>query len=60
MWNNGGPGGFIAKIAADGSVLAWSSYVMSMDSTSQRGVAQLAVTPSGDAYLAGLTGAGSA
>lgn len=58
LWNNGGPGGFIAKITADGSVLAWSSYVMSMDSTSQRGVAQLAVNPSGDAYLAGLTGAG--
>jgi uncharacterized protein (TIGR03437 family) len=60
LWNNGGPGGFIAKFTADGSALAWSSYVMSMDSDLQRGVAQLAVTPSGDAYFAGLAGAGFA
>jgi len=58
MWNNGGPGGFIAKITADGSVLAWSSYAMSVDSGLQRGVVQLTVTPSTDAYFAGLTGAG--
>lgn len=58
MWNNGGPGGFVAKIAPDGSALAWSSYVMSADFGLQRGVAQLVVTASGDAYVAGQTGAG--
>jgi len=45
------PGGFIAKIAADGT-LVYASYVPSL------GVPALAVTASGEAYIGGTTGAG--
>jgi uncharacterized protein (TIGR03437 family) len=39
--------------------LAWSTYVMSADHNNvQQGVTHLAVTGAGDAYLAGITGAG--
>jgi uncharacterized protein (TIGR03437 family) len=58
LWNNTGPGGFVARLSPDGSALAWSSYVMSADHGQQQGVAQLAVTASGESYLAGVTGPG--
>ena len=58
MWNNFGPGGFVAKLSSNASALVYSSYVMSVDSQLQNGVAQLAVGASGNLYLAGLTGAG--
>jgi len=59
MWNNASPGGFIVKLSADGSAVLYSSYVMSLETPGQ-GVTALAVTASGEAYLAGSTGAGSA
>lgn len=52
MWNTS-PGGFVAKLSPDGRALAYSSYVMSAD-----GVTSLALGASGEAYLAGVTGAG--
>ncbi|MEO8593098.1 MAG: SBBP repeat-containing protein [Candidatus Solibacter sp.] len=58
LWNSTGPGGFATKIAANGSSLAWSSYVMAADHYPQQGVTHMAVTAAGDAYIAGLTGAG--
>ena len=58
MWNDAAPGGFVARLSADGGALAWSSYVTSADHGEQQGVAQLAVTASGDSYVAGVTGAG--
>jgi uncharacterized protein (TIGR03437 family) len=57
MWNTT-PGGFVAQITPDGSALGWSSYVMSMDWGVQKGVAQMAVSASGETYIAGLTGSG--
>jgi uncharacterized protein (TIGR03437 family) len=62
LWNNEGPGGFVAKLSGDGSALVYSSYVMSMDHPTgigyPTGVTSLAVTLAGEAYLAGVTGAG--
>jgi uncharacterized protein (TIGR03437 family) len=59
LWNNTAPGGFVAAISADGSALAWSTYVPSVDAEiTSRGVTQLAVTASGEAYVAGIAGAG--
>jgi uncharacterized protein (TIGR03437 family) len=60
LWSSTGPGGFAAKLSADGSALVWSTYVMSIDNSGsgQRGVTQLAVTSSGESYLAGVTGVG--
>ncbi len=55
-WNNSGPGGFVAKIAPNGGLL-YSSFVTSTDHAAQLGVSQLAVSASGEAYVAGLTGA---
>jgi uncharacterized protein (TIGR03437 family) len=56
LWNNMSPGGFVARLDPDGSALAYSSYVMSTDS--QGAVVSLAVSPSGEAYVAGIAGAG--
>ncbi|HEV2446543.1 MAG TPA: SBBP repeat-containing protein, partial [Candidatus Sulfopaludibacter sp.] len=58
LWNNGAPAGFIAKLSANGGTLLYASYVMSADGGLQTGVASLAVTASGEAYIAGVTGAG--
>src|SRR5439155_17148900 len=58
LWNNSGPGGFIAVLTANGNALVYSSYVMSLDRGLHRGVTQLAVTASGEAYVAGVTWAG--
>jgi uncharacterized protein (TIGR03437 family) len=65
LWNNSSPGGFAAKLNADGSSLSWSTYVMSADHPAYLavnqlflGAAQLAVTASGEVYIAGLTGPG--
>ena len=65
MWNNTSPAGFVASLNAGGSALVWSTYVMSADHPIYQGatqpflgVAQLAVTASGDVYIAGLTGPG--
>jgi uncharacterized protein (TIGR03437 family) len=58
LWNSASPAGFIFKLSVTGSALAYSSYVMSADQGLQQGVASLAVTASGDAYLSGITGAG--
>lgn len=65
MWNNTSPAGFAAKLSADGRTLSWSTYVMSVDHPQFQGVtqlylgaAQLAVTASGEAYVAGITGPG--
>ena len=58
LWNSTSPGGFVAAIAADGRALAWSTYVPSLDAdTASLGVTQLAVTASGEAYVAGQAGA---
>jgi uncharacterized protein (TIGR03437 family) len=61
LWNNQGPGGFALKLNPSATRLAWSTYIMSMDiggvQSAQSGVRQLAVTPSGDVYLGGVTGA---
>lgn len=58
LWNSTAPAGFAARITADGTALAWSSYVMSADHYPQQGITQLAVSATGEAYVAGLTGAG--
>ena len=58
IWNNYGPGGFVAKLAPNATALVYSTYVMSLDNLLQLGVSQLAVDASGDVYLAGLTGPG--
>ena len=65
LWNNTSPAGFAARLTADGSAISWSTYVMSVDHPTyttpvppHEGVTQLAVTASGDTYIAGLTGAG--
>lgn len=58
LWNNSSPAGFAASLRPDASALNWSSYVMSMEQQPQAGAAKLAVTPSGETYLAGLAGAG--
>jgi uncharacterized protein (TIGR03437 family) len=50
--NNSTPGGFAAVLNPNGTALVWSTYVMST------GVSEMAVTPSGDVYLAGIAGAG--
>ena len=58
LWNSTSPGGFAAAIGAHGSALLWSSYVPSVDAPILGGgVTQLAVTPSGEAYVAGIAGA---
>jgi hypothetical protein len=56
-WNETALFGFLAKIGADFSSLVYSTYVMTSDRQFP-GVGVLAVTPSGDAYLTGNTGAG--
>jgi uncharacterized protein (TIGR03437 family) len=61
LWNNQAPGGFIASLSSSAGTLIYASYVMSVDSmffTPYLGVTSLAVTPAGEAYLAGATGAG--
>ena len=67
LWNNSSAAGFVASLRADGSALNWSSYVMSTERVllfdppgqyQTNGVANLAVTSSGETYIAGLTGAG--
>ena len=58
LWNNSPSNGFVARLTADGSALAWSTYVMSSDQPLQAGVTQLAITAAGEIYAAGLTGAG--
>jgi uncharacterized protein (TIGR03437 family) len=65
LWNASGPGGFAAKLDAGISALTWSTFVMSGDATryttpvlAHAGVTQLFVTAAGDAYIAGLSGAG--
>lgn len=61
LWNNQAPGGFIANLSSDASTLIYASYVMSTDSIffgPYLGVTSLAVTPAGEAYLAGATGTG--
>jgi hypothetical protein len=62
MWDLS-PGGFIFKLAANSTALAYSSYVPSLDTrfegrTFIEVTGLLAVTASGDAYLAGSAGAG--
>jgi Beta-propeller repeat len=59
-WSQGYPGGFAFKLAASGSALLWSTYVMSENNglTTEIGVGEMAVSPSGDVYLGGLTGPG--
>jgi uncharacterized protein (TIGR03437 family) len=61
LWNNSSPGGFAAVLNPSGTALVWSTYVMSTDNgtvTTQTGVTEMAVTPSGDVYLGGMAGAG--
>ena len=57
LWNLGAPFGFVARLSADLVNLAYGSYVMTSDGLFP-GVRVLAVTPSGDTYLAGNAGAG--
>ena len=58
-WNYDSPGGFAAELTPSGSALVWSTYVMSIDSkVLEIGVGEIAVTPSGEVYLGGLTGTG--
>ena len=56
LWSEGAPSGFVAKLSADFRTLGYSSYVMTADAF--QGVGALAVTPAGEVYLAGNTGAG--
>ena len=69
LWNNSSPGGFLAAVGADGSALAWSTYVPRLDANTNMlpseaairirlGATQLAVAPSGEAYISGIAGAG--
>jgi uncharacterized protein (TIGR03437 family) len=69
-WNTTSPAGFAVKVDPSGSALLWGAYVMSADNVAaptfyfspppipQTGVGEMAVTPSGDVYLGGLTGSG--
>src|SRR5262249_18703370 len=57
LWNNDGPGAFVAKISPDGTGLLYSSFLPSFDRSAQQSFTHLAVAPSGDAYVTGLTGA---
>lgn len=57
-WNNSAPAGFVARLKAGGAVLGYSTFVMSSDHAPQEGVTHLAISASGDAYIAGLAGAG--
>ncbi len=52
-----GPGGFVAKLSSDGSLVRWSTYIPTTD-RDQVGVTQLIASPTGDLYIAGLAGAG--
>jgi len=56
LWSTS-PGAFLAKLAPDGSALAYSTYVP-VTSVFLGNSPLLAVTPTGEAYLAGLSGAG--
>jgi uncharacterized protein (TIGR03437 family) len=56
-WSQGPPFGFLARVSGNFVSLAYSTYVMTSD-LQFPGVGGLAVTPSGDAYLTGNTGAG--
>jgi uncharacterized protein (TIGR03437 family) len=56
-WNETAFFGFLARIGADFSSLVYSTYVTTSDRQFP-GVGVLAVAPSGDAYLTGITGAG--
>jgi uncharacterized protein (TIGR03437 family) len=65
LWNKSAPAGFAVKLSSDAATLAWSTYVMSADGPTyttpvlpHEGVTHLAVTPSGDAYVAAIAGAG--
>jgi len=58
LWNNSAPAGFVARLKAGGAVLGYSTFVMSSDLAPQVGVTHLAISASGDAYVAGLAGAG--
>ena len=58
LWNNFGPGGFVAKLNPAATQLIWSTYVMSVDGGLEVGVQQMTVVPSGEVYLGGVTGAG--
>jgi uncharacterized protein (TIGR03437 family) len=60
LWNNNGPGGFLAKLSPDAGALLYSTYVPSADSgpTLTLGVSSIAVTPGGDVYFTGAAGAG--
>ncbi len=71
MWNNAAPAGFVAKLSSTGNALHWGTYVMSANTAVpntgvtqfavnalQVGVTGLSLTPSGDTYITGLTGAG--
>lgn len=62
-WNNYAPAGFAAQFAPDGISLSWASYVMSSDlrltgAKFDVGISALAVSPTGDIYIGGLTGPG--
>ena len=63
-WNNSAPAGFVAQLSPDGSRFNWASYVMSSvtatppGSGPTAGVTQMAVLPSGDLYIGGMTGPG--
>jgi uncharacterized protein (TIGR03437 family) len=57
-WNNMPDTGFAAKLNPSGTRLLWSTYVMTANGGGQAGVNDMAVTASGNVYLAGLTGVG--
>jgi hypothetical protein len=62
-WNSFAPAGFVAQFSPDGISLNWASYVMSSDlrpllGSYDVGVSALAVGPTGDIYIGGLTGPG--
>lgn len=57
LWNNSAPAGFVARFKAGGARLVYSSFVTSSDHALQQGVTHLAISASGDTYIAGLTGA---
>lgn len=57
LWNNSEPAGFVARFRAGGAALVYSTFVISSDEAPYQGVTHLAISASGDAYIAGLTGA---
>ena len=58
LWNSASEGGFAASLTPDAGTIRYSRFIESVDNESAGGVTSLAVTATGDAYVAGVAGAG--